>query len=69
MIWDGDILEGSIDLAPSRPRPGSTPASMEISQSKYHEYQVYSSPQIGTSEQITRDGAVMEKQRSGRGRW
>ena len=60
VIWDGDILEGSIDLTPSISERVNA-ATMDVSQSKHHEYETYSSPQIGDPFQIARDGEVSEK--------
>ena len=60
VIWDGDIIEGSIQTAPSISARVNV-ANMEIEQSKYHEYQNYSSPQIRDDFQIARDGELHER--------
>ena len=45
VIWDGDILEGSIVAAPSLSDRINV-GNMEIEQSKYHDFQNYSAPAI-----------------------
>ena len=60
VIWDGDILEGSMVTAPSNSERVNS-ATMEIEQSRYHEFQNYSAPKIADQFQIIRDGEVYEK--------
>ena len=60
VIWDGDIEEGSIVTAPSITDRVNA-ANMEMEQSKYHEYQNYSAPQIRDEYQISRDGELLEQ--------
>ena len=60
VIWDGDILEGSMETAPAVSDRANV-AIMEIDQSKYHEFQPYAAPPIVDEAQLARDGERLER--------